>query len=137
MDYQQSHREILLEFSCDYSELSKADRFYDFYEDMNALNLGAVARPQADLMWLFRLPAASMPVLFESFRQALQKYFLAASRSSYMCKQNPDHDFSATEMCDFTGRYPRYATIDQKDVWFLAPKSNSSKMVTLAMRARG
>jgi hypothetical protein len=84
-----------------------ADRFYAFYQNVNTLTPHAAGRPQGNLVRLFsrffRRPAASMPVRFDSFHRDLQKRLLAV------------------DMYEFAGRYPGYSTIDQKDVWFLAP----------------
>jgi hypothetical protein len=97
MDDLRSHRETLFESSCDNSRLSTAGQFCAFYEYINALNERAIGHPQADLARLFRRAAASMPGRFESFRRVIQKCFPAkfgTIRPFYMCKQNPDGDFS-------------------------------------------
>jgi hypothetical protein len=96
------------------SKLSTADRFCPFDDDIEALNLRAVSRPQAILVRLFRAPVAGMSVRFDSFPGALQKSFSAMSgtiQTFYMCKQDPDCNFSAAEIHDFAGNYPRHTTI--------------------------
>jgi hypothetical protein len=71
MDDLGSYRKSLFESLCDNRGLLTVDCFDTFYEYINALSLREVGRPQADLVLLFKRPAASIPGRFESFGGAL------------------------------------------------------------------
>jgi hypothetical protein len=136
MDYLHGHRQSLVEVSCDETALTTPDRFYAFYEMIEALDLRAVGRPYSDLVRLFQKPVANMPVRFETFRTAIQRRMPATSqtiRSHYMCRTNTTGAFDADELYGFAARYPTYGTITQKDIWCLAPVQSGQEMPTLCL----
>jgi hypothetical protein len=134
LDFLRGHQNRLVEFSCDESALSTAQRFYSFYQEIDRLNLSAVGRPHSDLVRLFQRPQPNMPQEFEAFRASIQKRHVATSqsiRAFYMCRQNPGAGFEPEEMYKFSDTYPRYATIDRRAIWFLYPKSSGAEIPSL------
>jgi hypothetical protein len=134
LDFLRGHQNRLVEFSCDGSALSTPERFYSFYQEIDRLNLFAVGRPHNDLVRLFQRPQPVMPQQFETFRSLIQKRNVATSqsiRAFYMCRQNPGGNFEPEEIYAFSNTYPRYATIDRQDIWFLYPKSSGAEIPSL------
>jgi hypothetical protein len=75
-----------------------------------------------------------MPTQFEAFGTSIQKCNISTSQSVrvfYMCRQNATGGFDPEELYGFAMTYPRYATTDRHDIWFLYPTSGGAEIPSL------
>lgn len=108
------------EVSVDDSAINTERKLYDFYNDMNSLNLKAIGRPIQDLIRIYGSrfenlrPAAQID--FDRMKQRFNQIGDCISpqiRAYYMCKIDPSDNFDYEKITAFSNTYPRcYFTLD-------------------------